>query len=443
MAFRVLKSSISIPFSYRVNDDLTIVKEIGRKHKRKKQVIFYRIDPITGDMLLPLFYASSLFNTTFINKLKFYEDIPQFYMTTPPLDYQEEVINLAVERLRTSGFCFLNVFCSFGKTYVAAYLASIISKNGLATLITYPREMIQASWVGSFADFTTAKVYVVGSGNEISNDTQIFLSMDTRITSLDKRFRDKIGHLIIDEADRYCTPGHVTGVLSVEPLFVTLLTATYERDDGFHVMLDLLAGPDRIIRISKKNFEVICYKTNFWVHPKASYQGINYDDLVRQYDMIPERNAMIINIILSNIDKKYLILTKHRDHCDMFVTWLNYFFKVLCLDKRTAKLCGKIKKYNDADVIVGTISKIDIGFDEKKACQDWNGIRINVLILASTTRKIEQIAGRVFRADHPVIIDIVDDNVNVKAHYRIREKWYESRNGHITYKKFPEKIILG
>ena len=94
----------------------------------------------------------------------------------------------------------------------------------------------------------------------------------------------------------FCTSGHVDCLLSIEPMFVTLLTATYERDDGFHVMLDLIAGPERIIKISRKPFFVFQRTTEFTVEPKVGPRGIVFDDLVKLYDNIQERNSMILQI---------------------------------------------------------------------------------------------------------------------------------------------------
>ena len=72
------------------------------------------------------------------------------------------------------------------------------------------------------------------------------------------------------------------------------------------------------------------------------------------------------------------------------------------------------------------------------ACPDWGGQRSNMLILTGSTKSLsglEQFTGRVFRADFPTIIDLVDDNRICKGHWTKRRKWYEDedRNGEIHY----------
>ena len=89
------------------------------------------------------------------------------------------------------------------------------------------------------------------------------------------------------------------------------------------------------------------------------------------------------------------------------------------------------KSYDDADVLITTYSKGGRGFDEESGCRNWGGRRIGLGILVSSTKKIEQPAGRYLRADIPVIFDIVDNQKNIKAHWGLRKTWYESRNGQL------------
>ena len=74
---------------------------------------------------------------------------------------------------------------------------------------------------GSIGLDRLAKIYIVGeSPGEIEPDTQVILCMDSRFHYLSEEIRMRVGHLVIDEADRYCTIGHMNGLLSTEPLFI-------------------------------------------------------------------------------------------------------------------------------------------------------------------------------------------------------------------------------
>ncbi|CAN5595466.1 hypothetical protein BH23THE1_BH23THE1_29210 [soil metagenome] len=438
MAFRIPHRLLSQEHKTRIAKDLCIKEKTEKQYWRKdnhfsntkgKEIIFYTVDQSTNDILLPMYYASLLFGKALINQRRNFHKIKPFQLNSKLYDFQTEVVNISIRNFMQRGATFLNVFCSFGKTVVAAYFSAIFSQQqGLVTLVVYPRSMIGSSWVGTYRDLTDAKIYIVGeTPGPPDHDVQVFLCMDTRLPELDPAIRSKIGHFVIDEAHMFCTAGRVDCLLCLEPLYITILTATYERDDGFHVMLDNLAGPERITRISKKPFFVFQRTTDFEVNPKVGPRGIVFDDLVKQLDEITERNSLIIESVIDNIGEKILILTKHVAHAENLHKWISHYLQPY--GKTVALLAGNVSNYSDASVIVGTISKVGVGFDEKKACHDWKGDRINMLILASSTKKIEQIAGRVFRADIPVIIDIVDNNKNTKAHWRERKNWYESRNG--------------
>lgn len=433
MAFRIPYHLLSEEHKVQIRKDLCL-KEKKRPNKysrteQTKEIIFYSIDQNTNEIILPMYYASKLFNKPHINQRKVFHRIAPFNFKTQLRDYQEEVVDLSIKSFMTQSSTFLNVFCSFGKTVVAAYFAALFAKQfNIATLVTYPLTIIESSWIGTFRDFTDAKIYIVGETTEPPDpDVQVFLCMGNRLPEFGRTVRDRIGHFVIDEADSFCTSSRVESLLSVEPLFVTVLTATYERDDGFEVMLDLLAGPERITRISRKPFFVFQRPTEFTAEPRNGPRGIIFNDLIEQLDKIPERNAMIVQTVLDNLNEKPLVLTKHVEHAKNLHAWLTHYLQPY--GKTCALLAGNIQKYDDASVIVGTFSKIGRGFDENKACHNWSGIRINMLILASSTKKIEQIAGRVFRADVPLIVDFVDNHKNLKAHWKVRKNWYESRNG--------------
>lgn len=397
------------------------------KISNQKTIDFYTI--VDNVLYVPYYYASQITGHNFPNKHLKYPPIERFDMIDGfnLRPYQNEAITLALEDYRKRGTCFFNVFCSYGKTVVSAWLSAYTSCKGLMTLITFPRTMIGKSWIGTFASITKAKVWVVGNG-EYKPDVQVILCMDSKLKDLPTNIRCRVGHLIIDEADNYCTVDHVHGILGIQPQYITVLTATYERDDGFHVMLDLLSGPERIVSISTKPFFVLELRTNFRPNDiKTTSRGIQYGSLVSSLDKLDDRNLLICNMVLHNLMEKIMVLTMHVPHAQYMHNILNTILSPY--GKKAALLCGNVSSYDDADVIVATISKAGRGFDEKEACNKWNGKRINMVILCTSTKKIEQIAGRVFRADIPVVVDIVDNHTNLKSHYRDRKKWYESRNG--------------
>ena len=411
MAFRIPIRFLSDEQKNRIVADLHIVETEKKwlrsfgKQGKGKSIDFYIMDTVKNEVALPYNYACTLLNQPHLNRRRTYHQVkpwtwkPEFSL----YDYQKEVIAIAHRHYSQRGSAFINVFCAFGKTVVGAHSCHKFSEsNGLLSLILHPRNILGKSWSGTFETHTNAKIHVVGLGpgpEVIPDDTQVIICSDTRIKRIPQEVISRVGHLVLDEAHIFCSISHVEGILSVEPLTITLLTATYERPDGMHVMLDYISGHERITRISKKPFFVLKFPTPFVpLEVKTTRFGIQYDSLVAELDKIDERNLLICNLAVINANEKVLVLTYHVQHAYRLASWLY----MMCAPhgKRVSLLAGDIESYYDADILVGTRSKIGVGFDEKEVAINWDGRRLKVLIGSQLGQQIEQLAGRAFRAPY-------------------------------------------
>jgi superfamily II DNA or RNA helicase len=132
----------------------------------------------------------------------------------------------------------------------------------------------------------------------------------------------------------------------------------------------------------------------------------------------------------------------------MILTWnKNHAYYVSNMMKENGissdVLAGTKSTYNDSQVLVATMSKAGVGFDEVVASTDWNGIRLNMMFLTGSTKNTEslcQFVGRIFRSEHPIIIDFVDDNKICKRHWNSRKKWYEDpeQNGTVITVQYKD-----
>lgn len=437
MAFKIPMKYLSDDHKKCILKDCTLIEKIQRKgnyYFKPKQIEFFDISmgqQGEQEISLPMYYASELFNCNQINRTRKFLQIEPFTMTPgfELRDYQKISLELALNNYSKYSTCFFNVYCSYGKTTVAAFSAAGFSQQyKLRTLVTFHRILIGNSWLGTFKDNTTAKIYVVGvTKGPITDDVQVILCMDTRIGNIPIDVLSSIGHLVVDEADCFCTELKGKALLNIQPLFITLLTATYEKNNGFHTMLDLMAGPIRITRTAPKQFFVIHIPTPFKADPSKGAYGINYNELVEELDDNEWRNSFLLQTIMDNINEKIMIIFIHVPSAVRFYFWCLEYFEQM--GKQIRLLAGDIPTYEDGDIIIATKSKVGIGFDEKHSCKNWNGRRINMLILANSMRTIEQTAGRAFRADVPVIVMFGDDNNNVKSQWNSNKTLFRSQNG--------------
>jgi superfamily II DNA or RNA helicase len=139
------------------------------------------------------------------------------------------------------------------------------------------------------------------------------------------------------------------------------------------------------------------------------------------------RNKFVYNIVLANLEKKFLILTWRTDHAMELYNTLNNIYKI-----KTAIMVRNMKEYSDSKVLVGNISKIGTGFDEANYCYDFSGLAIDCLILVASTKKVsllKQLIGRAFRSDSPIIVDFVDNIGIIKRHFNEKRKHHYIREG--------------
>lgn len=442
MSVRFPTDSLTVEEKKKISEDLCIEKVQtrfvgkGKSYSKKSNVTFFQAD--AKWTCLPFNYAWENFlrpKGLFPNQegkavSGSFEMSPGFQLR----DYQVEALQYAFQDFEERRSAFFNVFCSFGKTIVSVFCAAHFSQEtGTATLVLVPQDGIVKSWIGAFQEHSTAKVALAGKEDD---ETQVIVCPCHQVDKLKEETKERVGFLIIDEADCYCTPGHVKTLLATRPYYILGCTATYERDDEMEEVLDLLLGRVRINRISLKPFFVLKINTPFSPgEVERTKYGISYPDLVKKIGMNKERNFLILNIVENNVEReKILILTLQIEHATFLHNIIAEYFHYLHKEGKSprrytvSRYFDDDKEYKDSDVLIGSYSKMGRGFDQASKAKGWDGRRFNFLILASTTLKVEQLSGRAFRAEVPVVVELIDNHDKIREHWREREEWYRSRN---------------
>jgi len=352
-------------------------------------------------------------------------------------DYQIPVVKTAAEQLQRFGTSTLGLYPGFGKTIIGMKLAAIPQ---LLVCILVHREVLTMQWKKTAMDvtritqlddkgnlvYTDPRVWIVGEKNPpVLCD--VIICMDTRTHLIPKALKDAIGFLIIDEAHAFCTPSHVQCLLTFHPQYILAETATLERDDNMHTMIQAIVGTHAINKETDKPFTVMKVNTNVKPERKMNKQGtLDYTALVRDTLFNERRNKIIIDLVLANKDKTIIILTSLVDHVMLL------YNKLKELQVECAYMCGNTKNYKDSNVLVGTTSKIGTGFDSATVSTDYRGRPFELLILACSIKKysmLVQNVGRCFRSKDPYVMHLVDNDDIYKNHWNKAKRWYTSRNG--------------
>ena len=400
----------------------------------KDPIQFFEIDPLSKEVTVPYAFYRGLTQKQ-PNYDRKYPNVPYNFIGSL-FEVQIPIAENALNQLVQYGTTTLNLHTASGKTVISAYLSANFN---MLTLILYKSSTLELQWKKTFEEFTDARIWIVGENPPLTG-AHVILCMDTRFNKLPKDYLEMIGTVIIDEAHEFCTPSRVICLLGTQPRYVISATATLERKNGMHLMIQAICGMHSVMKISRKPFAVYKFITGIDIPIVVNKQGTpDWTKFCHTQSTDETRNIMILDIIRKNPTFKILVLTWRADHVDLLYDCL------IKMNISVDKMSRNKKKYSDSQVLVGTIAKIGTGFDERTACDDFHGFCINLLLLTVTMKSIqllEQVAGRCFRTDFPQIIYFVDNTKISENHWKEAQKWFKSRNGTI-YEMISDHAALG
>ncbi len=399
----------ALTFEYKENNIL-----INSKYKsaKKKTVLCY----IAGEVYayIPCYWAwknMKCFNNYFSEKRDYK------IARKPRDDKQEHELRSVIDMLSKKRTVALTVRTGAGKTAVSLFCACHF-KEFTVVLVHIDNHCIQ--WYNSVKTYTTAVPQIVTlEMNGISYDTDILICLYTRWHKVPKIISRNIGLLIIDECDEYCNPTGIESILSFNPLRIIGCTATFERPGtGLHTMMNEILGHTYVTREFDVIFKVTKINTGIkgdrlpakythgcdWLHLK---QSLLYND---------ERNKLIGELVLIRLNegfKIFILCTEVKHIACLYKLFISYHIDC-------DFLCGEKNNYKDSDVLIGSTKKCGRGFDEESFCDNWNGVRINCVMIVdyvNNTANLKQWIGRGFRAEFPRIDHFVDNDRTIEKQW--------------------------
>lgn len=434
MSVKLKWSSLGQQWQDYIKLNLKFVSKNSFKFSKNQEpaiVYAYNLNEANDTVHVPYFFANQMFKRNINSALSY----PKCNFTSTIQLYpdQEVIYQEALANLNEYGTTTLFVFTGMGKTRTAIEIS--VKLNHLI-LVMLTSVGIAKQWKESYEKLTNIKAWLVEQNKYPKTEIGAIICMEGRIDHIPPELLKQVGTLIIDEAHTFCTDNRIKKILKVQPRYIILATATLKRSDGLHKSLEAIAGEHHIYRKSIKPFEVYKYMTGISVPVKMTYfKKIDFNALLNDLCNHTERNRLILELILQNPDYKILVMTRRVEH-------VNFLYKILYENGQSVDyMCGTKKSYHDSRILIGTTQKIGTGFDEETACDDFQGFRINMLILVSTIKDeslLEQVAGRAFRSNFPCIIHLVDEPEILKgSHWNVADKWYRSRNGRIVERVSP------
>ncbi len=347
-----------------------------------------------------------------------------------PLDVHFEGELTAIQQQATNALLKhdIGVFVAppgLGKTVVGAYLVAKRSRN---TLILVHRRPLLDQWVAQLSLFLaldTKDIGQIGGGKRKPNgklDVAMIQSL-VRKDQVDDLVAD-YGHVIVDECHHLPAVSYERVLAESKARFITGLTATPQRRDGHHPIIEMQLGPVRFSvdaksQASNRPFDhrLIIRETAFAL--KENSGDLSIQALYRLLVADDKRNEMIFNDVLHALEegRSPILLTERREHLEYLAERLGNFTRNLVVlhggggASRRRQELGRLASIpnNEERLVLATGRYIGEGFDDA---------RLDTLFLTlpvSWKGTLVQYAGRLHRL-HPDktkvrIFDYVDREV--------------------------------
>ena len=410
-----------------IDEELQIVVEtksfggpFGGGGGAKKYIYPYEL--INNDVYLPFYYSYNVLGVERPKRKKSSKMKVDFIFDLR--EEQKEVKKEAIKILNKKGAILLALYTGMGKTFTATYLAC---KIGLKTLIIVNKVILIKQWKESILKTCPEARIQTLTAKSKHKDVDFYIINAQNVCKLGTEFFENIQTLIVDEIHLIMAETLSKSLQYVFPRYMIGLSATPYRPDGLTKLLDVYCGEYKIVReLYRKHF---VYKINTGFKPRVEMTRngkLNWGVVLDTQANSPERNEMIIDIIKENKDRSFLVLVKR-------ITQGEYLMDRLAEEgEYVGSLLGKNQEFDkDVRVLIGTTSKVGVGFDWPKA---------DALLLASDLQEyFIQYLGRVFRRKDmtPIIFDLVDDNNTLKRHYTSRGRVYKKHGGEVkTLKRY-------
>jgi superfamily II DNA or RNA helicase len=416
-----------LPQERSVDDDLEIIIENKFGLGAPKYVYPYRANG--GYVYVPFSYGIKILREKPPKRETFHSLTPDIEFSGTLREEQNNVRKEALTILSKSNSIILSMPCGFGKTACAINLAVKIK---LCTLVIVNKLVLIKQWKESLEKFIPGCSICVLTPKGIRKDCDFYLINASNAEKIGPEYLSRVGLVIVDEAHNIMAEMLARSMQYITPRYCIGLTATPYRPDGLDILLDMYFSPQKIIRTLHRPHTIYKVSTGFKPKVEKTRDGrVNWGSILDQQAMSPERNKLIIRIILDHPDRNFLILVKRIEQGNLLSDTLSQE------GVSVTDLLGSNQEFDpDARVLVGTCQKVGVGFDHPK---------LNALLLASDIEEyFIQYLGRVFRSQEvePIVFDLVDDNSILNKHFNTRKNTYKSVGGVIMpYTIPPEEQV--
>jgi superfamily II DNA or RNA helicase len=386
-----------------------------------------------GDYIgIPKYFGIERYGQPEVNKLETYK-YPKFDM-----EYlgqlrpnQVTITNKVIEGFKEHRGGVMICGCGSGKTNMAIWLAC---KYKLKTLFIVHKEFLMNQVINRIKSTTNCQDVGIIQQNITDTDHAFTVGMVQSLAKKDyddQLFKD-YGLIIIDEVHHMGARNFSKVYRKMTAKYMLGISAERSRNDRTYGLIHWYMGPILHAEEQKPNEMVVVkkyhYSTSNTERTKlVKIKGTEEPDrstMVSNLVCIKRRNRFLLKIIEDLYDqgKNVLFLTDRLTHIEVMYKLLN---QNEYIKGNVGKYIGSMKqsKLDESatkQVILGTYAMASEGLDIAD---------LNAVILATPKSAVKQSIGRILRRDeyeeHPIVIDIIDNDCMIfKNQAHRREQYY-------------------
>lgn len=349
--------------------------------------------------------------------------------------FQDDICRRALHCLQSPPYSvLLNIGCGQGKTIMALYLAGQLR---VKTLVIVQDSFLLNQWIERIQTcYPELRVGRLQQDKNDLDDTDITIGMAQTVVSRymgqTERFQS-VGLLILDECHRMASPLFSQVMKTCMAPHVIGCSATPERQDGLHQLLQWYIGPEVKSTVSNELIPVTVIGCTFpsWqsVQVTVNASGLpNVVQLISDLSTLDIRNRFLfewIQCMHRDPHRVVIVLSHRRQQLDWFheqcrtvgINDVGFYIGGM----KQAKLDETAK---NARIILATYQMAQQALDIP---------RLNTLVMGTPMKDMRQSIGRITRlsTQSPVpalVIDVVDSKLpTCMKHSQQRRKLYRQR----------------
>lgn len=325
-----------------------------------------------------------------------------------------------------------------GKTLVSLKVACFLKQKTL--IVVNKRELIE-QWKKEINKFIPqAKIGLIQGPIFDIEDKDIVLGMLQTISIKKELTKQKFSWCsiaIIDEIHNVSSEVFSNIMFKIRPRYLFGLTATLERKDNLHYLIEWYLGGILYSNISSEKkqiteIHIYKYKGESSVPLTLNNGDAACSAMLSAIANDSKRNDLIVDILrelIKNPERQILLISDR-------ITQLKYINNKL--PKTSGLFIGKMKSIEldeskKSQILLATYKLAGEGFSHAK---------LNCLVFGTSRSNINQAVGRIYRKNHiikPMIVDIYDDFSYFKNQYYKRRKVYKELIKDCEFKNFNGK----